>query len=253
MSAVLPVPARPLAPARAAYAAGWPPETFIVPLLARRIDELLVQCARTAMREARVLDAGCGRQPFRARLEALGCDYRSLDAVQNPEGTVEFIAALDGPLPAGLVGPAGFDLILCTEVLEHVADWPAAFRNLARLLAPGGTVLVTCPHFYPLHEVPYDFWRPTGHAIRHHAQAVGLTVRLLEQAGGMWDVLGTLLADATVYPRSRRLADRALAWALRRLCYLTFSVLARGRLQRRCELKGHHYLANIALLQRSAD
>ncbi|MES2697764.1 MAG: hypothetical protein V4773_30155, partial [Verrucomicrobiota bacterium] len=109
---------------------------------------------------------------------------------------------------------------------------------------------LTCPHFYPLHEVPYDFWRPTPYAIRHHAQTAGLSVPLLEQAGNTWDVLGTLLADATVYPRSRRFGDRALAWVLRRVCGYTFSVLARGRLQQRCDLKGHHYLSNIALLQR---
>ncbi|MES2697763.1 MAG: class I SAM-dependent methyltransferase, partial [Verrucomicrobiota bacterium] len=132
-------PARPTAPPRAAYAPSWPPETFIVPLLARRIDELITQCARGAAPESRALDVGCGRQPFRAKLESLGYSYHSVDVAQNPEGTVEFIAPIDGVLPATLELAAGFDFILCTEVLEHVADWPTAFRNLARLLAPGGT------------------------------------------------------------------------------------------------------------------
>jgi 2-polyprenyl-3-methyl-5-hydroxy-6-metoxy-1,4-benzoquinol methylase len=43
---------------------------------------------------------------------------------------------------------ASFDLILCTEVIEHIEDSPAALVGLASLLAPGGTLILTTPQRY---------------------------------------------------------------------------------------------------------
>ena len=245
-------PPRDARPARAAYAPSWPPETFIVPRLAGAIGTALDSALTELPAAARVLDVGCGRQPFRAAITARGLRYYGLDAVQNPEGNVDFIGTLDGPLPAAALAEGPYDFLLCTEVLEHVADWPAAFRNLARLAAPGAKVLITCPHFYPLHEVPYDFWRPTPFALRHHAAASGFAVERLEQLGDNWDVLGTFLAEAWPYARTPRLADRILARIVRSLLRGAFRQLARGAIQRRVELRGLHYLANLAVLVRQS-
>jgi len=41
-----------------------------------------------------------------------------------------------------------YDLILCTEVIEHIADSRAAIAGMARLLTPGGTLLLTTPQRY---------------------------------------------------------------------------------------------------------
>jgi SAM-dependent methyltransferase len=40
---------------------------------------------------------------------------------------------------------ASFDLVLCNELFEHVQDLDLAFRELARVLRPGGRLLATCP------------------------------------------------------------------------------------------------------------
>lgn len=224
-----------------------------MPLLAEAVAPALEAALARLPAGARVLDVGCGRQPFRAAITVRGLRYHSLDAVQNPEGTVEFLGALDGTLPAEVLAGGPYALLLCTEVLEHVADWPAAFRNLARLAAPGAELLVTCPHFYPLHEVPYDFWRPTPFALRHYATANGFTVERLEQLGDNWSVLGTFLAEAWAYPRTRSLVDRTLAWLVRGALRYTFRQITRGWPQRHVELKGLHYLSNLAVLRRHTN
>ncbi len=183
-------------------------------------------------------------------IEEAGFRYASLDVVQNAQRRVEFIGAIDESLPDALCTEAPYDFILCTEVLEHVADWSAAFSNLARLLAPGGRLLLTCPHFYPLHEVPYDFWRPTPFAVSYFAKKVGLEVEVFEQAGGPCEVLGTLLGETHAYPKSNHLLDRALAWGMRQARRGLLNALHSPWMRSRVELRGPHYLSNVALLVR---
>src|SRR5262249_50198528 len=142
-------------------------DEFIVPLLAERIRRAIAEYAAPAPAAGRALDIGCGGQPFRGDLEAIGYAHWGPHVPQNPEGTVDVICAIDDTLPPALLASGRFDFLICTEVLEHVADWESAFRNFSRLLAARGRLLVTCPHFYPLHAEPYDFWRPTPHALRH--------------------------------------------------------------------------------------
>ena len=38
-----------------------------------------------------------------------------------------------------------FDLVLCSEVIEHLDDQPAALRNLSAMIRPGGRLVLTCP------------------------------------------------------------------------------------------------------------
>src|SRR5262249_2508938 len=54
-----------------------------------------------------------------------------------------------------------FDVIVCTQVLEHVANPFLAVAELRRILKPGGRLLVTVPAAYPYHAIPHDYWRFT--------------------------------------------------------------------------------------------
>lgn len=51
------------------------------------------------------------------------------------------------------LAPASFDLILCTEVVEHIADSSVALRGMCRLLKPGGVLVLSTPQRYsPLEQ-----------------------------------------------------------------------------------------------------
>jgi 2-polyprenyl-3-methyl-5-hydroxy-6-metoxy-1,4-benzoquinol methylase len=112
------------------------------------IEGALKDYAKPASPLARALDVGCGRQPFRRTLESFGYSFTGMDVQQNPENTVDFISAIDATLPEELVSRGPFHFILSTEVMEHVADWDKAFKNLAVLQERGGRLLITGPQFY---------------------------------------------------------------------------------------------------------
>ncbi len=105
----------------------------------------------------RILDVGAGPGPYRGVLAH--CDYKAHDFGQEPD-TVGRYTPLDYVsdvlhIPAP---DASFDAILCTEVLEHVPDPVGAVREMARLLRPGGTLIVSAPLGSLLHQQPYHFY-----------------------------------------------------------------------------------------------
>ena len=57
-------------------------------------------------------------------------------------------------------GAYSFDILLCTEVLEHVEDWRTAVRNLKAVIRPSGVILLTTrSRGFHLHDYPGDYWR----------------------------------------------------------------------------------------------
>jgi hypothetical protein len=117
-------------------------------------------------------------------------------------------------------------------------------------LAPGGRMLVTCPHFYPLHEVPYDFWRPTPYAIRHFAAKQGLEIESLEQAGSPTEVLGTLLSLTHFYSRDRGITTRAKRWLAQTVRNLMMWAVCHPTLLENVECRSPYFLSNIAILRK---
>jgi SAM-dependent methyltransferase len=108
-----------------------------------------------------VLDVGCGQSPYRFLLNPDATRYVGIDIpdagkfdYDNPD-KVPF----DGrhiPFPDG-----HFDAVLCTEVLEHVADFQTLADEIHRVMKDGGELLVTVPWSARFHYVPYDFFRYT--------------------------------------------------------------------------------------------
>lgn len=59
-------------------------------------------------------------------------------------------------------GAGSWDVVVTTEMLEHVSDWRASIRNLIQVVKPGGLLVITTrsPGF-PYHPFPEDHWRYT--------------------------------------------------------------------------------------------
>lgn len=222
-----------------------------MPLLRREITSCIERYASPPRGAARAIDLGCGGQPFRTLLQQVGYSYCGVDVNADGGAPVDVVCAVDEPLPEDLLRRGPFDFLLCTEVIEHLADWHTAFANFRELLAPGGRALITAPYFYQLHEEPYDFWRPTLHAIDYHSGRAGLQPLYRQAAGDAWDVLGTMLATCKFLPVSTRLRDRVVAKAIRVGSRLMFRAMLRGKLQSRVRAEAPLYLSNVVVLEKS--
>jgi SAM-dependent methyltransferase len=102
----------------------------------------------------RVLDVGCGPKPYYPFFEPHAAEYVGVD-VDNPA------ADLTGTAEALPVQDSSFDVVLCTQVLEHALDPPRVVRELARVVAPGGRVLASTHGVQVYHPSPEDLWRWT--------------------------------------------------------------------------------------------
>lgn len=87
------------------------------------------------------------------------------------------------------------DTVLSTEVLEHVPRPELLVREMARVVKPGGKVLVTVPFIQPLHELPSDYFRFTPSSLRVFAEDAGLEVLSLTPRGNFASANGAMLSQ----------------------------------------------------------
>lgn len=117
-----------------------------------------------------------------AQLLARGCSIINLDLKTSKDG--DYTGDItDKELPAKL--GTCFKMVMCTNLLEHVADRDTAFSNIAALAEEGGYILLTVPNNYPAHHDPIDtLYRPSAaelaNEIQRRRSAVVLFSEVLE-------------------------------------------------------------------------
>jgi ubiquinone/menaquinone biosynthesis C-methylase UbiE len=130
----------------------------------RRRDAWVAEMASLLPAGSRVLDAGAGKTPYRRHFDH--CLYQTHDFAQY-QGTQEGLMAdswhygkIDfvGDIASIPVASESFDVVLCTEVLEHVPEPIAAIAEFSRILRPGGTVLLTAPLGSGAHQEPFHYY-----------------------------------------------------------------------------------------------
>lgn len=105
--------------------------------------------ARGMSLAGRVLEFGAGTGTLIGRLieDGYECALTGADLLPRPEGLPEKVAWIQADLNAPLPCPdSSFDAIISTEVLEHLENPRAVFREWSRLLRPGGGLLLTTPN-----------------------------------------------------------------------------------------------------------
>jgi len=192
-------------------------------------------------RQARILDAGCGSGRNMIELARRG----TVTGVELSDTSVGLARARHaGDVISGSVlqmpfASASFDLAVCLDVLEHLEDDGAALRELRRVVAPGGSLLVTVPAYQWLwsghDEVNHHFRRYTGRTLQGVAEEAGWQqVRsthfnsLLLPVAMLLRILDRFSRKTTESSLDLWVPPRPLNWLLERPLLLEAGLIGRG-------------------------
>lgn len=195
------------------------------------LDRFAARAGSAVPAGGHVLDAGAGDGPYRHHFDH--ANYEAADFEQVPGKTYSgnhYVCDL-AAIP---VEDDRFDVVLFSQVLEHIVEPRAVLAELHRVLKPGGLIFASAPLFYEEHEQPYDFYRYTQFGLGRLFEEAGFQELEIEWLEGY---LGTISYQLDVAARalggSRRW--RLLAPVLRR----SGELAARADLRRKVTTAGH--------------
>jgi len=139
-------------------------------LVLRRLSNYIEQFVsqRGLSANSVVVDIGCGDMPYREffpdNITYLGFDYPAAGDPKASEETPSSASNQTRTFSSAEFLPLRddcADLVLCTQVLEHVDDPFAVVKEIERVLKRGGMVLLSTHGVFPVHPCPGDYWRWT--------------------------------------------------------------------------------------------
>lgn len=200
-----------------------------------------------------ILDLGCGDGRVAQQLALL---FPSASVLGVDDNDMSLAASAGQPLPPnvrfrkaridGSVDLGTFDLVVCSEVYEHVMDTSGLLRLLQSLVRPGGVLLFSTPSTWMM-------WVPRLSVLRQIASSPSLwltrarpdrdwTTALRHHPGSRWRVLKRALEDAGFEIETRgsscvytSFGSRSLLWYLqgrrghRSIFFAVASLIGRGR------------------------
>jgi SAM-dependent methyltransferase len=131
------------------------------------------------------LDVGAGTSPYRAEIEKYWNtdQYISMDVA--PSDSTSLVASADNvPMHSGVI-----DLVISFDVLQHLQNYEKALDEMARVLCPGGAIILSVPFLYSECDM-HDFRRWTMEGIVYELKSRGFDVVSAKTRGGMLFALG---------------------------------------------------------------
>jgi SAM-dependent methyltransferase len=135
----------------------------------RLLGEHLDPNAKLSILDVGSMDYGAAGYTYRTLMAPawtyVGCDVKpgpNVDMVQVSEDTIQ--------------GPgAAYDVVISGQCLEHVKRPWRLVPEMARMLRPGGLLIVTAPWQWKVHRYPLDCWRILPDGMRVLLEDGGLT------------------------------------------------------------------------------
>lgn len=133
----------------------------------------------------RVLDAGAGDAPYRHLFEHVTYETADLGVYEKDYARLDYVCDIaDMPM-----SDATFDLVFCSQVLEHTKTPVQVLTEIGRVLKPGGEAWLSAPLFFEEHEKPYDFFRYTQFGWQMMAEEAGLEIKAIDWLEGYFGTL----------------------------------------------------------------
>lgn len=198
-----------------------PPPTHHARELRRSFAELLAEIVRSddVPGGRRVVDLGCGPRAFEPLLMTKFEEYLGVDLPGN--ALADLAVRRDGSVP---LDDSSVDCVISTQVIEHVEDVGAYLREIQRLLAPRGTLIISTNGHYRYHPDPVDLWRWTAEGLGTELARAGFEVRLLRSVL-RGPSAAVLLWQMTTLDRVPRLLRPLYRW----LCQTVIAAIERHK------------------------
>jgi len=148
--------------------------------------------AKADFSDKNILDVGCGIKPYESLFNAAsytGIDINGGGHSAKDKTVDKFYDGMNIPFSDNY-----FDTVVCTEVLEHVAEPKKLLDEIRRVLKIGGEVYLSVPFVWNEHEIPFDFRRFTRYGLRQLLEQSNLSVLKLEGTSGIFKVCGQLIS-----------------------------------------------------------
>lgn len=168
----------------------------------------------------KVLDVGGKKENKRGRFRppkksVESWEYVNIDISTKPD----YCCSADN-IP---VQDGSFQIVLMTEVLEHLENPQAVLKECHRVLRRHGQLIISIPFLYMVHADPHDYLRWTPEGIRRELINVGFEVQQIHPMGSLFAVIYDLLRNSLLVALKnrvtfmKRLLNKLLMPALARL------------------------------------
>jgi SAM-dependent methyltransferase len=139
-----------------------------------------------------LMDLGCGEVPLYFIYKDIVRSIFCVDWSNSGHNLrhIDMACDLNQKIP---IDSSKFDTIICTDVLEHIAEPSLLMSEISRMLKPGGTLILGVPFYYCLHEVPHDYYRYTSFALERFCKENKLSIKLLEPYGGAPEIIADVI------------------------------------------------------------
>jgi SAM-dependent methyltransferase len=148
----------------------WDHDCVLMRQIAEAFRQLIAKYIGST-RDLTIIDYGCGSLPYRALFTTHSRAYLGADLPTNPDADI-FLDG-QGSLP---VGDATIDVIVSSQVLEHVLDVGHYLAECRRVLKQGGLMLLSTHGTWIYHPHPADLRRWTGWGLRFDIERSGFVV-----------------------------------------------------------------------------
>ena len=165
-----------------------------------------------------MLDIGCGTRRYELIFKDCVDSYIGLDWPETKDRAIPDVIgdAMNIPFKTSSV-----DVILATELMEHLPSPHDFLMEVARVLRKEGVLILSVPFMEPIHEEPRDYYRFTPFSLRLLLNQHGFSIQKIWNKGGWWSVVLGSFVNQSLYNWSTSLDTTGQ----RHYSFLTFVVL----------------------------
>jgi SAM-dependent methyltransferase len=165
-----------------------------------------------------LLDLGCGQKPYKKIYEKKVLNHIGIEVSSTSHGNAYVDLIYDGKnIP---FEDATFDVVLCTEVLEHVEQPQLFLTEINRVMKKNGILILTTPFLQLLHEMPFDYNRFTPFELKRLIEKTNFS---LEKIIGISSATGFIFSIMNRLPL--KIMNKLAKWTRIKLIYSIYNPL----------------------------